>query len=457
MVGAVCAAALLAAPAALRAQQAPSMEPGSQLRVYLLTMGPGDAIWEKFGHNALWIRDERTGSDVAYNWGMFDFAADDFIPRFLQGSMRYWMEAFPLVPMVNAYASANRSVWAQELALTAEEKQALNEFVQWNALEENKYYTYDYYRDNCSTRVRDALDRVLGGRLLAETDTIPTGTTWRWHTRRLTEDAQPIYTGIDVMLGQPVDRPISAWEEMFLPMRLRDRARDLRVVGPGGVEQPFVVGEMQLFAATREPEPARPANLLPVYLALGAALALLLVAFAATAERGRRAARLGFVVVGTTWSIVAGIGGTLMLLTWLFTDHVVAHANENLLQLSPLSLVLAVLLPMTLLRERGRKGPEPAVAPVESRRADLGTATRLAIAVAGLSAIGFVFQLLPMFDQVNGQTIALALPPHLALAWGVWTLTARWRAASTPNASARPFPGRRAPESAASVPGGAGR
>ena len=489
-----CAASLWSAPAAAQTPStsaAPpqatvpgddARQPGSELTVYLLTMGAGDAIWEKFGHNALWIHDARTGTDVAYNWGMFDFASEDFIPRFLQGRMRYWMEAFPLEPMVQAYVETNRSVWAQELALTAAEKRALNEFVTWNAREENKYYTYDYYRDNCSTRVRDALDRVLGGRLRAETDTIPSGTTWRWHTRRLTQDAQPIYTGIDVMLAAPADRPISAWEEMFLPMRLRDRVRELRVAGENGEPRPFVVSERQLFAATRPAEPAQPSRLLPVYVALGAVLALILGGLAAAAARGQRGARVGFVTMGTLWSVLAGIAGTLMLLTWLFTDHVVAHANENLLQLSPLSLVLAVLLPIAVLRgpllDGGEyRDPSGAARPrddskVERRKSvipsearDLGTrvrreigggtASRLAVAVAALAVLGLMLQGLPLLDQVNGQTIALALPPHLALAWGTWTLSARPRSPRMRPAIAPPSPGHRVPGSAASVPGGA--
>ena len=110
-------------------------EPGANLSVYLMTMGPGDAVWEKFGHNAIWIRDTTRGLDVAYNWGLFDFDAVDFYPRFLKGSMLYSMGGYAGVETVNAYASYNRSVWAQELALTPAQKQELLDFVRWNARE----------------------------------------------------------------------------------------------------------------------------------------------------------------------------------------------------------------------------------------------------------------------------------------------------------------------------------
>jgi hypothetical protein len=146
--------------------------------------------------------------------------------------MRYWMSGYPGERTVEAYASYNRSVWAQELSMTPAEKQTLLEFVQWNERPENRFYHYDYFRDNCSTRVRDALDRALGGRLRATLDTIPTGTTYRWHTRRLTEGSLPVYGGMDVVLGPLGDRPISAWEEAFVPMLLRDHLRNVRVGCP---------------------------------------------------------------------------------------------------------------------------------------------------------------------------------------------------------------------------------
>ena len=59
-----------------------------------MTMGPGDEVWEKFGHNAIWIHDSLRNTDIAYNWGLFDFSASDFLPRFLKGDMLYWMGGF---------------------------------------------------------------------------------------------------------------------------------------------------------------------------------------------------------------------------------------------------------------------------------------------------------------------------------------------------------------------------
>ncbi|HEX2095552.1 MAG TPA: DUF4105 domain-containing protein, partial [Longimicrobiaceae bacterium] len=106
-------AALLAAP--LRAQDpaSPAPEPGSELTVYLLTMGPGDLVWERFGHNALWIHDPVRGTDLAYNYGLFDFRQENFVLRFVQGRMLYWMEGIPIDWTLEAYRRGNRAVWAQ--------------------------------------------------------------------------------------------------------------------------------------------------------------------------------------------------------------------------------------------------------------------------------------------------------------------------------------------------------
>ena len=379
--------------------------PGANLSVYLMTMGPGDAVWEKFGHNAIWIRDTTQALDAAYNWGLFDFDDADFIPRFLKGSMRYWMGGYDGKATVDAYVSYNRSVWAQELALTPAQKLELLDFVRWNARPENRYYHYDYFRDNCSTRVRDAIDRVIGGQLRSALDTTATGTTYRYHTRRLTQGSLPVYTGMDIVLGPRGDHALSAWEEAFLPMSLRDHIRSIRISGPEGGATPLVARETELFAATRLPEPAQPSNLIAGFLAVGVFLAGLFVYCARLTAQARPVGRIGMSAVGATWSLLAAIIGTVMVLSWTSTDHVFMYRNENLLQLSPLSFALVPLL---------------ITAGLSGRRTLM--AARVAAAIAALSVLGLLLQALPGMNQVNGEIIALALPIHLGIAWGTWLL-----------------------------------
>src|SRR5437667_9284720 len=237
--------------AATPSTTSPSTEPGSNLTVYLLTFGWGDVVWERFGHNAIWIRDRASGTDITYHWGMFDFKQQHFVWRFVTGDTRYWMEGIDLAAMLRYYKARNRSILSQELNFSPAQRLKLQQFVEWNALPENKFYRYDYFRDNCSTRLRDAIDRILDGQLKRATDSIRTTTTYRSHTARLTADNIPLYTGIMLALGHPADRALTAWEEMFLPTRVSALLRSVQIEAPGGARVPLVRSETTIFRATR--------------------------------------------------------------------------------------------------------------------------------------------------------------------------------------------------------------
>jgi hypothetical protein len=367
-----------------------------------MTMGPGPLVWERFGHNAIWIHDPADGSDLAYNYGLFDFQQQHFLLRFIKGQMWYWMDGFPAESYVRTYRRANRSVYLQELNLPPGARLELQRFLRWNQEPAHRFYHYDYYRDNCSTRVRDALDRVLGGAIRAQTGTVPAGATYRFHTQRLTANDPVIFTGLLLALGQGVDRPISEWEEMFLPMEMRQHLRGVTVPGPDGRLVPLVASERTLFESTAAPPPPVPPRWLARYLFLGVMLGCAAAWLGGMARR-ERSARFAFGLVAGGWELVAGVAGVVLAGLWGFTDHVMAYRNENLFQLNPLALALALVLPFAL-----RGWP----------RADR-VAGSLAVAIAGLSVLGLALKLLPGFDQVNGQAIALALPIHLGVAAGL--------------------------------------
>jgi hypothetical protein len=383
----------------------PSASPPESLTVYLMTMGPGTRVWERFGHNAIWIHDPVRGTDQTYNYGLFDFRQHNFLLRFIQGRMWYWMQGFPAESYIEQYRRANRSVWVQELEMAPRARRELQEFLEWNERPENRFYHYDYYRDNCSTRIRDALDRALGGRIRQHTQSAPTGRTYRFQTLRLTANDPPVYTGLLLALGHPVDRPISEWEEMFLPLAMREHLRKLTVTGKDGAPVPLVRSERTLFESSDPAPPSKPPFWLPVYLAGG----LLLGGTAyglATGARHSGPARLGFLMLAWIWVLVTGTAGVVLAGLWGLTDHAAAYYNENILQMSILTLPLVWLLPGFV---RGKRS---------SGRLTLG----LAVAVAAISLVGLMLKLLPQFSQSNGQVIALALPAHAGLAAGLWRL-----------------------------------
>jgi hypothetical protein len=373
--------------------QANVRTPGEQLEVYLMTMGPGDQVWERFGHNAVGIRDRATGADVVYNWGVFDFRQADFVPRFLRGEMRYSVEAYDARAVLAFYRDINRSVSVQELALTPAQRLALKEFVEWNALEANKHYRYDYFVDNCSTRARDALDKALGGLLRRQFEGSGSGRSFRDEARRLA-DADVLYTGIDMGLGAPSDREMTRHEALFIPMRLRDALREVQVPDSSGGTRPLVASERELFRAARPAELSAPANHQGRYALIGLALTSVLALLARFSPRVERAAAVA-------WCALCGLLGLLLVLLWGFTQHIWAYQNMNLLFLNPLWWGLAWIV---------------------WRRGALQARARAFVGVVGvLALIGIVLGLLRT-PQHSEQVALLVAAPH------AWVLVRRWRA-----------------------------
>jgi hypothetical protein len=400
------ALALLAGGRAAGAQSLPPGTPGDSLEVALMTAGPGRYVWEKFGHNSLVVLDRTTGQAVSYNWGIFDFQQENFLLRFIQGRMWYAMQGRRAQRDLDLYTRTDRSLWLQELALTGDEKAALRDFLLWNDTDERRHYHYDYYRDNCSTRVRDALDRALGGVLKARFDTVRTGTSYRWHTKRLVGPTPVLYTGIMLGLGHPADREISAWEAMFLPVQLQQHLRGVSRRDAAGVERPLVRAEREVHRSSRYPEPAAPPAFVLPFLALG------LVTGGVLWWLGRsrtRAGRLAFGVLGAAWSLVAGIGGVALLGLWLATDHAITRNNPSALLLTPLSLLLAVLVPLAV---RGRAGA-------------VRGALRGAFVVASLAGLAILTLAWPGLHQPDPELLALVVPVHLGLLAGLAARGAR--------------------------------
>ena len=391
----------------------PPPEPGSDLTVTLLTMGVGEQVWEQFGHNALWFHLERPPSrggpfDVVYNWGIFDSSQPHFIPHFLQGRMLYSMGGYPLEQTLIDYRERDRAVWAQELDLTNAQKIALRDFVVWNSRPENANYRYDYYLDNCSTRVRDALDRVLGGMIRATFSGRKTSYTYRSETLRLTQRQALLAAGIDVGLGRPADHDLSAYEEMFLPMRLRDYVRELRVDDGHGGTHPLVKSERMLLGTISHPEAAAPPHWMPVFLTLGVAIGVVFAIVGWRGARGSSRARIGAGVLFAVWAFAAGVLGVVLSLLWGVTDHHFAYRNETLLLFNPLWLILAFFVPMTAVKGR------------------LSQTTRwLTFVLAMFGVVALLLHVTGLSREANGAIIALALPPTLALAWAVHSGTAR--------------------------------
>jgi hypothetical protein len=228
---AASAPAARAAPAP--AAPVPPPDVVDDLNVAVMTFGPGDHPFFKFGHDAIWIHDRAAGSDRVYNFGTFTFDSPRLILDFLHGRMTYWLSVSSLFATREIYERENRSIFVQELALPPEVKRTLRARLDDNARPENRAYKYDYFRDNCATRVRDAIDAAVGGRLRASARG-PGRLTLRGQALRMTADYLPLYLALDLILGPDVDLPIDRWAESFIPVELAGALEAVQVPGPAG-------------------------------------------------------------------------------------------------------------------------------------------------------------------------------------------------------------------------------
>ncbi|HEY1076161.1 MAG TPA: DUF4105 domain-containing protein [Fontimonas sp.] len=362
-------------------------------QISLLTFGPGEIYWQRFGHNALLVQTADGRADV-YNYGIFDFHQQNFFLNFARGQMLYRLDRTPLLPTLRQYAAEGRWVVEQQLALDAGQRRALAEFLETNALPQNAEYRYDYFIANCSTRVRDALDHVLGGQLKAQLERQPVPISYRAEVLHLMAAEPALKLGMDLGLGAVVDAPLNQWQDGFIPMRLMASVRAARInVG--------AMDERSLMSLERElvripdvvPEyglPPKPPviDLLP-FLFAGLAWAALLLLSVWLLPRSL------FATLATIQVLVAGLGGLVLLLGWLATDHWGMARNLNLLLINPLWWLL---LPAVL----GQFRRQP-----RERRAWIP----LGLGVVVLCALPALL----LGGQPNAHWVVLLLPPQLIL------------------------------------------
>ena len=358
-------------------------------RIGVATMQPGEIFWERFGHNALVVVDPASGEATSYNYGFFDPTEPDFASRFIRGEPRYRLAALPFEQDMAIYRDEGRGVDIQWLDLDPDVARELADSLAVNALPENAHYGYDYFLDNCSTRVRDAIDGALGGALRRQMEGRSQGSTYRTEAVRLASPEPAMWLGFDIGLGPSADRPLSRWAEAFVPMRLAAALRETRL--PDG--RPLVASEQQILPHRLAPEPQTIPARWPRW-----ALAGLLVA-AGLAWLGARAPRAVAGIAALTWA-VAGLAGALMLFIWFGTAHRFGWANHGLLLFNPLCWLL---LPGSVSLLRGRVP---------------GTWFRwLLWLVAALPLFALFAYWLSALPQRHLHWIVLLWPVHLALAW----------------------------------------
>jgi hypothetical protein len=318
-------AATAAATPAPAAEPAPMPAPVPAPVIDLITMGPGELIWEKYGHAALCVRWPDPRRDRCYNYGTTDFSHPvQLVWDFLRNKTKFWVSQTTPARMLHFYRDVlDRTVWVQRLPLAPEQARKAVALLELATRPENKYYRYHHYDDNCTTRVRDVIDAVTGGALRRGTEG-PYEYTLREVTRRGTAEYPLLVLISDFPLGRRADRHPSMWEAMHLPDVLREQVTERLGV------QPEVLYERQ----GRSFNITQPLSRMWLFV-----VALVCGLPALITWRLGRWQRLGLAL-----SILpAGLVGTLMWFMAIISTLPEIRWNETLLVLWPTDLALPFL------------------------------------------------------------------------------------------------------------------
>ena len=193
-------------------------------KILLITIGRGALIFEKFGHTALCLDyAEVDRATVCFNYGTTDFSAPPMTLtwNFIRGVQKFYVEPVPLGGMVRFYQREDRTLEQQDLPLTEAQARAVEAELLDDLKPENRFYVYDHFADNCTTKLRDILDHATGGALREGTDRELSTTFREMGIQGMAEFPAMIAFG-DFGVGRALDRRPTVWEAMFHPFWLRD-------------------------------------------------------------------------------------------------------------------------------------------------------------------------------------------------------------------------------------------
>lgn len=321
---------------------------------YLITVDVGDMVWDNFGHTALRVFDENSNTDVVFNWGVFDVSggALSFSYNFFKGIMNYRLGTQPSDQEFAMYRSQQRSVWQDKINLTNPQKEILYRRLLWNLQTENTVYPYQYFFDNCTTRVRDYLNEALSGRIAVANSGV-TVNTFREQVLNHYESVALIGFSLDILMNSNTDRPVTEWEGMFLPLSLRERLLQIESDVAENGERKQLLSDSQTimefappFIETNPYQIASLVLLTPVFFLLLMLKRMSRSYFAIHPRIGLKLAGFNFRLLGLLGLVTAlfsGIYGILMLGGWFVSDHLDLHHNINLLLFWPTD-ILGILL-----------------------------------------------------------------------------------------------------------------
>lgn len=304
----------------------PPSEPLSEhAKISLLTCDPGEQLYATFGHSAIRVYDPAQRIDWVFNYGTFSFETPHFYLKFLSGRLMYKLSYEPFKRFMLEYQFEKRRVVEEELNLTLSQKQKIFDFLKHNHLPENRYYPYDFFFDNCATRIIDGFYTAIGDSLEYTQPGNPNHKTFRDLLNEYLTNSYWSKFGINLALGAVVDVPATPLEKTFLPDYLSEYINRCNI---GNV--PFVKNSRLLVPFT-EPITPTPQLLRPnsVFWLLFFVVGLLTVLLR----------HKSWVIGDRIIYFVFGFLGIVLLLLWFATEHDAMAVNLNVLWANPLYLV----------------------------------------------------------------------------------------------------------------------
>ena len=294
----------------------------------VITCGAGNDFYTTFGHSALRITDTATGIDVVYNYGTFDFDTPHFYWKFARGRLNYCLSRSDFQMFMATYDYERRAVWEQRLNFTPQEVNNLYVALEWNYLPENRYYQYDFFRDNCATRVRDMVE-AANGKQKIEFDDWEDYSYRYWLHEATSGGCLEWWTiGVDLLLGLPADHVCDKSESMFYPLAMmwlyNNASRD---------GEQFIQPTEELLQDIRPPL-RRSFPPMVVFALIFCAVALMTFLVPHSSFLIKLVDRVLF--------IIAGILGLFLVFMWVGTDHYCTAWNLNILWASPLLILIAI-------------------------------------------------------------------------------------------------------------------
>lgn len=298
--------------------------------ISVLTIGQGTSLNDAFGHSGFRIKDPRLGIDEVYNYGIYDFNTPNFYLKFAQGKLNYLIGKNDYDDFYTSYVYQNRTIQEQTLNLSQTEKQQIYDYLLNNIKPENRAYLYDFFFDNCATRIKDVLVANTNSQVVFNDPKNLQPKTFRTLIQDQLDSNSWGSVGIDLALGSVIDRPATPEEYMFLPQYIHTF---FGAATCANTQENLVKKDELLFEKQVVNTPKN--NLFSPYVIFGL-LGLIIIAITYSDYKKQTRTKLLDLLIFS----ITGLIGVLILFLWFATDHEATAQNYNLLWAFALNLLV---------------------------------------------------------------------------------------------------------------------